>query len=72
MAVIYSPPISPARAALSGTAKARKLEPSPAASAAPIPATISDVDPGKRVLLERSVVVLRLPTSLRRVDGSGR
>lgn len=50
-----------------GAAKARKLEPSPAASAAPVTATISDVDPGKRVLLERSSTVLRLPTSLRRV-----
>lgn len=60
MVVIYSPFL--------GAAKARKLERSTAASAAPIIATVSDVDPGKRVLLERSSVALWLPTSLRRVD----
>lgn len=64
MAVIYSPSIPLAQAAFLGAAKARKLKPSPAASTA----TVSDVDPGKRVLLERSSAALRLPTSLQRVD----
>lgn len=68
MTVIYSPSIPPVRAAFLGTAKGRKLEPSPAAGTALITATVSDVDPGKRVLLERSSAALRLPTSLRRVD----
>lgn len=68
MVVIYSPPIPPAWAALLGAVKVRKLKPSPATSTAPITATVSNVDPGRRVLLERSSAALRLPTFLHRVD----
>lgn len=69
MVVIYSPPAPlVVQVAFQGAAKARKLERSTAASAAPITATVSDVDPGTRVLLERSSAALWLPTSLCRVD----
>lgn len=68
MMEVYLPPVSLARVAFSGTAEARKLKPSPTASAALITATISDVDPGKRILLERSSTALWLPTSLRRIN----
>lgn len=65
---IYLPPVSLARVALLGAAEARELKPSLTASAAPITATVSDVDPGKRILLERSSTALRLPTSLGQIN----
>lgn len=65
---VYLPPVSLAWVAFSGLAEARKLQPSLTTSAAPITATVSDVDPGKRILLERSSTALWLPTSLRQIN----